>query len=212
MYDEQAGEGDTGLGKGDFGWGSANFHKMGRQKVGGWGGCCGWLGCGCLPPVMAGQARHTAPRKLHACPSEILSEILDQLHTCGAILPPSARQVDLARTFTGYGLDLCLCDVDTVWINGAPRPARQPWIPDSLPASPASQASRLAHAASCSAARQTTNSNTCACLRVRFFPMADFLIALLLVSNRLLLVSHHLPADPTEYFERYPGPHGTHAC
>lgn len=27
-------------------------------------------------------------------------------------------QVDLARTFTGYDLDLCLCDVDTVWING----------------------------------------------------------------------------------------------
>ncbi|KAI3429380.1 hypothetical protein D9Q98_005475 [Chlorella vulgaris] len=27
------------------------------------------------------------------------------------------QKVDLARTFTGYGLDLCLCDVDTVWIN-----------------------------------------------------------------------------------------------
>lgn len=57
MYDETAGKEDTGLGTGDFGWGSPTFHKMGRQKV------------------------------------------------------------DLARTFNEYGLDLCLCDVDTVWIN-----------------------------------------------------------------------------------------------
>jgi hypothetical protein len=57
MYDESSGQGDTGLGTADFGWGSPTFHKMGRQKV------------------------------------------------------------DLARTFTGYDLDLCLCDVDTVWIN-----------------------------------------------------------------------------------------------
>jgi hypothetical protein len=49
---------DTGLTTADFGWGSATFHKMGRQKV------------------------------------------------------------DLAATFTSFGLDLCLCDVDTVWING----------------------------------------------------------------------------------------------
>lgn len=27
------------------------------------------------------------------------------------------QKVELARTFTSYGLDLCLCDVDTVWIN-----------------------------------------------------------------------------------------------
>jgi hypothetical protein len=27
------------------------------------------------------------------------------------------QKVDLARTFTDFGLDLCLCDVDTVWIN-----------------------------------------------------------------------------------------------
>ena len=64
MYDEKAGEGDTGLGNGDFGWGSANFHKMGRQKVGGAGGVavggcsCGWLG-------VVGRARPTA-RTLHA--------------------------------------------------------------------------------------------------------------------------------------------------
>ena len=56
MYGENAT--DTGLTKDDFGWGSASFHKMGRQKV------------------------------------------------------------DLAAAFTSYGLDLCLCDVDTVWING----------------------------------------------------------------------------------------------
>ena len=43
---------------GDFVWGSASFHKMGRQKV------------------------------------------------------------ELARAFLGFGLDLCLCDVDTVWISG----------------------------------------------------------------------------------------------
>jgi hypothetical protein len=49
---------DTGLTTADFGWGSATFHKMGRQKV------------------------------------------------------------DLAAMFTSFGLDLCLCDVDTVWING----------------------------------------------------------------------------------------------
>ncbi|PSC68170.1 glycosyltransferase family 77 [Micractinium conductrix] len=55
MYDTNAA--DTGLGTADFGWGTAAFHKMGRQKV------------------------------------------------------------DLARTFTDFGLDLCLCDVDTVWIN-----------------------------------------------------------------------------------------------
>lgn len=48
---------DTGLTTNDFGWGSATFHKMGRQKI------------------------------------------------------------DLAATFTSFGLDLCLCDVDTVWIN-----------------------------------------------------------------------------------------------
>lgn len=56
MYGENAT--DTGLTKADFIWGSATFHKMGRQKV------------------------------------------------------------DLAAAFTSYGLDLCLCDVDTVWING----------------------------------------------------------------------------------------------
>lgn len=37
-------------------------------------------------------------------------------HVCASYL--SHVQVDLARTFTGYDLDLCLCDVDTVWING----------------------------------------------------------------------------------------------
>lgn len=54
MYDETAGKEDTGLGTGDFGWGSPTFHKMGRQKVRGsvvWGwwqcgmcvGVCGWM-------------------------------------------------------------------------------------------------------------------------------------------------------------------------
>lgn len=33
MYDETAGQEDTGLGTADFGWGSPTFHKMGRQKV-----------------------------------------------------------------------------------------------------------------------------------------------------------------------------------
>lgn len=56
MYEEDAT--DTGLTTDNFNWGSATFHKMGRQKV------------------------------------------------------------DLAATFTSFGLDLCLCDVDTVWING----------------------------------------------------------------------------------------------
>ena len=59
MYEEDAT--DTGLTTDDFNWGSATFHKMGRQKV------------------------------------------------------------DLAATFTSFGLDLCLCDVDTVWINGKKR-------------------------------------------------------------------------------------------
>lgn len=26
--------------------------------------------------------------------------------------------MELARVFTSFGLDLCLCDVDTVWITG----------------------------------------------------------------------------------------------
>ena len=54
-----------------------------------------------------------------------------------APLPCPAQQVDLARTFTGYGLDLCLCDVDTVWIIGAlpHRPAGQAAsLPACLPA------------------------------------------------------------------------------
>jgi hypothetical protein len=33
------------------------------------------------------------------------------------------QKVELARLFTSYGLDLCLCDVDTVWIRG-----REPWV------------------------------------------------------------------------------------
>lgn len=57
MYDP-ASSNSTGLTKGDFGWGSPTFHKMGRQKV------------------------------------------------------------DLALAFLSYELDLCLCDVDTVWIKG----------------------------------------------------------------------------------------------
>eukprot|EP00887_Chlorella_sp_A99_P003129 scaffold9.g3129.t1 len=42
------------------------------------------------------------------------------------------QKVDLARTFSQYGLDLCLCDVDTVWIN-ADR-TRAPSRPHASPA------------------------------------------------------------------------------
>lgn len=48
------------------------------------------------------------------------------------LLPHSHMQVDLARTFNEYGLDLCLCDVDTVWINGAPS-SRCPAAHATLP-------------------------------------------------------------------------------
>lgn len=44
------------------------------------------------------------------------------MRSSGLLTDPGAShcglQVDLARTFTGFGLNLCLCDVDTVWING----------------------------------------------------------------------------------------------
>ena len=42
------------------------------------------------------------------------------------------QKVDLAKAFASYGLDLCLCDVDTVWINGAAgfRGARAWWAKD----------------------------------------------------------------------------------
>jgi hypothetical protein len=74
--------------------------------VGGWG----WLGGRAPKPVRCMRDRVRPLSTAHLwcnLPADLLA----------------AWQVDLARTFTGYGLDLCLCDVDTVWINGAQRRA-----------------------------------------------------------------------------------------
>lgn len=104
-------------------------------------------------------------------------------------------QVDLARTFTDFGLDLCLCDVDTVWINGkwagwAACTRRWPTLcthaqmqrARRVSAPPAAQPVHVANAP----CRQPVRCVHSMCI-ARCCPRP--------------------PADPTEYFERYPQAH-----
>ena len=112
------------LGRPTRGWGAPTSAGA-RPPSTKWGGKrCGAVGCG---PI------GFWPQRLVSCfllswplPPPLPPHHITCTHTwgmgCNAATPPP--QVYLARTFTDYGLDLCLCDVDTVWINGAVRCGR----------------------------------------------------------------------------------------
>lgn len=125
------------------------------------------------------------------------------------------QKVELAKTFSSYGLDVCLCDADTLWIKGAPGRCAAPLSLQQLlqHQRPAQLAFRALQATSC-----YMQATALPCFLKRWCGhgarlLCNYAGARLLAvcvgahrmtHNAALPIPVPCPTDPTPYFQQFP--------